>query len=57
MQGMMADMTAACKNDTSMMSSLCKTMMKDPQMMEMMDKMKGGKMDMNKMEGKGKIKQ
>lgn len=51
MEGMMADMMEACKNDTSMMSSMCKTMMKDPKMMDMMDKMKGGKMDMDKMEG------
>jgi len=56
MEGMMADMMEACKGDSSMMSSLCKTMMRDQQMMDMMDKMKDGKMDMNKMEGKGKIK-
>lgn len=54
MEGMMADMMEACKNDTSMMSSMCKTMMGNQQMMDMMDKMKGGKMDMNKMEGKDK---
>jgi hypothetical protein len=40
------------KIDTSMSSSMCKTMMDDPKMMEMMDKMKHDKMNMNKMKGK-----
>lgn len=51
MEGMMGDMLEACKNDTSMMSSMCKTIMKDPKMMDMMDKMKGAKMNMNRMDG------
>jgi hypothetical protein len=52
MKGMMDDMMAVAKTDTSMSSSMCKTMMDEPKMMEMMDKMKHDKMDMNKMKGK-----
>lgn len=45
--GMMINMTEAAKSDTSMMSSMCKSMMGNQQMMNMMQKMKGknGKMD------------
>ncbi len=45
--GMMKNMTEAAKSDTSMMSSMCKSMMGNQQMMNMMQKMKGknGKMD------------
>lgn len=51
MQYMMSDMMEISKTDSSMMAGMCKTMMGNPQMMNMMSKMKGGKMDMNKMEG------
>ena len=47
MQSMMSDMMETCKNDSSMLTSMCKTMMGNQQMMDMMQKMKG----MNKMEG------
>ena len=40
MQSMMTDMMEACKNDTTMMSGMCKTMMGNKQMMDMMQKMK-----------------
>jgi hypothetical protein len=49
MEGMMANMMEACKNDTTMMSGMCKAMMGNKQMMDMMQKMKG--MDMGKMKG------
>jgi hypothetical protein len=49
MTGMMNDMMEMCKNDTAMMGGMCKTMMANPQMMDMMKKMKGGNMDMNNM--------
>lgn len=45
MQNMMSDMMEACKGDSSMMSGMCRTMMSSPQMMNMMQKMKGEKMD------------
>jgi ABC-type uncharacterized transport system permease subunit len=45
MQNMMSDMMEACKNDTSLMSGMCKTMMGNQPMMDMMQKMKGEKMD------------
>lgn len=51
MQGMMTDMMEACKGDTSMMSSMCRTMMESKEMMDMMNKMKGEKMDTDKMKG------
>ena len=51
MQNMMTGMMEACKTDTAMMSGMCKKMMENPQMMDMMQKMKGEKMDMNKMKG------
>lgn len=50
MQGMMTDMMEACKNDTVMMTGMCKAMMGNKEMMDMMQKMKGEKMDM-KMNG------
>ncbi|MBK8610359.1 MAG: membrane or secreted protein [Chitinophagaceae bacterium] len=46
MHTMMMNMMEACKSDTSMMSGMCKKMMENPQMMDMMQKMKGEKMDM-----------
>ena len=49
MQGMMSDMMDMCKNDSTMMAGMCKTMMANPQMMDMMQKMKGGEMNMDKM--------
>jgi hypothetical protein len=47
----MTNMMEACKNDTTMMSGMCKAMMGNKQMMDMMQKMKG--MDMVKMKGMG----
>ena len=55
MQSMMSDMMETCKSDTAMMSGMCKTMMGNPQMMDMMQKMKGEKMDMGKMKGMDKM--
>lgn len=49
MQGMMSVMMEMCKNDSSMMAGMCKSMMANPQMMDMMQKMKGGNMNMGKM--------
>ena len=46
MDNMMMNMMEACKTDTAMMSGMCKKMMANPQMMDMMQKMKGEKMDM-----------
>ncbi len=48
-QGMMDDMMETSKSDTAMMAGMCKAMMANPQMMDMMNKMKGGKMDMGAM--------
>ena len=53
MQGMMTDMMEACKNDTAMMSGMCKAMMGNKQMMDMMQKMKSENKNM-KMEGMDK---
>ena len=50
MHNMMMNMMETCKNDTTMMSGMCKKMMEDPQMMDMMQKMKGENKD-KKMEG------
>jgi len=55
MQGMMADMMETCKGDSAMMSGMCNTMMGNPQMMDMMQKMNGKNTDMNKMKGMGKM--
>ena len=45
MHTMMENMMEACKTDTAMMSGMCKKMMENPQMMDMMQKMKRTKMD------------
>jgi len=50
MHSMMMNMMEACKNDTTMMAGMCKAMMGNKEMMDMMEKMKGEKKDM-KMEG------
>jgi len=52
MHSMMSGMMEAAKSDTGMMSSMCKTMMENPQMMDMMQKMRGKNMEMKKMEKK-----
>lgn len=49
MQDMMSTMIDMCKNDSTMMAGMCKTMMANPQMMDIMQKMKGKNMDMGKM--------
>jgi hypothetical protein len=49
MTSMMKDMMDMCKSDTAMMQGMCKTMMANPQMMDMMQKMKGENMNMDKM--------
>lgn len=41
----------ACNNDTIMISGMCKKMMANSQMMDMMQKMMREKKEMNKMEG------
>lgn len=51
MQSMMTGMMETFKGDSAMMSSMCMSMIENPEMMNMMHKMMGGKMDMNKMEG------
>jgi hypothetical protein len=51
MKGMMGDMMDMCKDDTTMMAEMCKKMMENPKMMDMMHKMEGKKMDMNNMKG------
>ncbi|HEY5511616.1 MAG TPA: hypothetical protein VIK10_11375 [Prolixibacteraceae bacterium] len=51
MKSMMSDMMETCKSDTAMLSSMCKNMMESPQMMDMMHKNMGGKMDMKGMKG------
>lgn len=45
MKSMMNDMMEVSKTDTSMMASMCKTMMANKPMMDMMGKMKGKNMD------------
>lgn len=55
MQNMMTKMMETCKNDSNMMSGMCKTMMENQEMMDMMEKMKGEKMDMGKMKGQHKM--
>lgn len=54
--GMMNAMMEACKKDTGMMSGMCKMMMQDPKMMDMMHKTEGGSMNMNKMNGMDTMK-
>ena len=56
MHTMMENMMEACKNDTTMMSGMCKKMMANPQMMDMMQKMKGEKMNMKTGEMDNKMK-
>lgn len=56
MYTMMENMMEARKTDTTMMSGTCKKMMANPQMMDMMQKMKGEKMDMKSGEMDNKMK-
>ena len=56
MDNMMMNMMEACKTDTAMMSGMCKKMMENPQMMDMMQKMKGEKMNMKTDEMDNKMK-
>lgn len=49
MESMMTDMMEACKNDTAMISGMCKAMMGNKQMMDMIQKMKRNNMDMGNM--------
>jgi hypothetical protein len=49
---MMENMMEIAKDDKAMMSGMCKEMMGNDKMMEMMEKMKGDKMDMKKMKDK-----
>ncbi len=51
MRGMMTGMMETYKGDSAMMSSMCMSMMENPEMMEMMHKKMGGKMDMKVMKG------
>lgn len=51
MKGMMSEMMDMSKGDSTMMSGMCKSMMENKEMMEMMQKMKGEKKDVHKMEG------
>jgi len=50
-KSMMSDMMESCKSDPDMMSSMCKTMMGNKQMMDMMQKMKGEKKGKKKAKG------
>ena len=56
MNTMMGNMMEACKNDTAMMSGMCKKMMENSQMMDMMQKIKGEKKDMKMGEMDNKMK-
>lgn len=49
MHGMMTGMMETCKGDSAMVSSMCMSMMENPEMMEMMHKKMGSKMDMKGM--------
>ena len=51
MPSMMTGMFETCYRDSAMMSSMCSSIMKNPQMMNMIHKNMGGKMDMNGMKG------
>ena len=55
MQGMMTGMMETCKGDSAMMSSMCTIMMENPEMMEMMHKKIGRKMEMKDMKGMNKM--
>lgn len=46
-QTMMSNMLEACKSDTSLMSSMCKTLIGNEQMMGIIQNMKGRNTDMN----------
>ncbi len=54
MHNMMINMMEACTKDTAMMPGMCKAMMGNKEMMDMMHKMQGDNKDMNKMEGMDK---
>lgn len=56
MNTMMGNMMEACMNDTAMMSGMCKKMMENSQMMDMMQKIKGEKKDMKMGEMDNKMK-
>ena len=56
MDNMMMNMMEACKTDTTMMAGMCKKMMANPQMMDMMQKMKGEKINMKTGEMDNKMK-
>ena len=47
MKDMMNDMMESCKNDSTKMSEMCRSMMGNKPMMDMMNKMQGKDMDMN----------
>ncbi len=47
MKDMMNDMMESCKNDSTKMYEMCRTMMGNKPMMDMMNKMNGENMDMN----------
>ena len=51
LEGMMTNMMEACGNDTVMMSGMCKAMIGNKQMMDMMQKMKDKSMDMSNRKG------
>lgn len=51
MHHMMTDMLEACKGDSSLMSGMCKSMMENQQMMNMMQQMNGTNGNMRMMEG------
>lgn len=55
-QMIMSDMMEACKNDSGMMSSMCKTMMENHQVMCTMHKIKEKCKDMKNMKGMDKTK-
>ena len=57
MQGMLSDMMELCKSDPNMMSFMCRTMMGNQEMMDMIQKMKSEKKDMNKTGGMNHNKQ
>jgi hypothetical protein len=54
MQSMMCDMLETCKSDPGTMAIMCRTMIGNQQMMDMMHKMKRENEAMNKMKGMGK---
>ena len=56
MQSIMSGMMETCKSDSTMMCSMCKTMMGNKQMMDMMDNMKEENKDMKKSGSMQKMK-